>query len=78
MNVAVGGTNGFFKDGCENKGYPKPWNNSDGGGAAKKFWEAKDQWYPTWKGEDAAMQVLLIATFAERGGAMWGRGRDKT
>lgn len=56
MNVAVGGTNGYIPDGVANQGYPKPWRN-DQGGASEKFWQAKNKWYPTWKGEDAAMQV---------------------
>lgn len=57
MNVAVGGTNGYIPDGIANEGYSKPWRNSDGGGAAQKFWSARDKWRPTWKGDDAAMQV---------------------
>lgn len=43
LNVAVGGTNGWFEDG---KG-GKPW--LDGSANAKKdFWNAQDQWFPTW------------------------------
>ena len=54
LNVAVGGQNGFFPDVPE-----KPWKNSSPT-AMKDFWEAKDQWYPTWNGEDAAMKVNYI------------------
>ena len=44
MNVAVGGTNGFF----ENSKQGKPW--VDGSKTERKdFWERKDEWYPTWK-----------------------------
>jgi hypothetical protein len=44
LNVAVGGTNGWFKDGVAGK----PW--VDGSPTAKKdFWEARDRWLPTWK-----------------------------
>ena len=28
MNVAVGGTNGFFPDTWTNAAYPKPWSNT--------------------------------------------------
>nr|KAG5698671.1 hypothetical protein BaRGS_022559 [Batillaria attramentaria] len=58
LNVAVGGTLGFFPDNVQNQPYPKPWCNScpDAGMANRKFWEAKDQWYPdlAW-GERLAM-----------------------
>ena len=59
INVAVGGTNGFFPDGVSNEGYPKPWNNKDSNGP-EKFWKAKNKWYPTWKGDDAAMQIESV------------------
>lgn len=43
LNVAVGGTNGWFKDGVNGK----PW--LDGSPNAKKdFWQARAQWEPTW------------------------------
>lgn len=56
MNVAVGGTNGFFPDSVANAGYNKPWSNSDRNGP-EKFWKAKNLWQPTWQGDDAAMQI---------------------
>ena len=61
MNVAVGGTNGFFGDDWTNGGYPKPWNNQSPT-AFLDFWNAKNNWYPTWKpeendGENVAMLV---------------------
>ncbi|KAH7158192.1 glycoside hydrolase family 16 protein [Dactylonectria estremocensis] len=44
LNIAVGGTNGWFEDFKSGK----PW--VDGSETAKKdFWNARDQWYPTWK-----------------------------
>ncbi len=44
LNLAVGGTNGWFQD---NKN-GKPW--LDGSQNAKlDFWNARSQWYPTWK-----------------------------
>ncbi|CZR59178.1 related to beta-1,3-glucan binding protein [Phialocephala subalpina] len=43
INVAVGGTNGWFQDGTDGK----PW--VDASPTAKNdFWNARDQWYPTW------------------------------
>lgn len=54
MNVAVGGTNTYFEDGVGGK----PWVNSDQH-SVNKFWDAKDQWLPTWDGEDAAMKVAM-------------------
>jgi hypothetical protein len=37
MNVAVGGTNGYFPDGIGNK----PWNN-ESPTSVNEFWGAKD------------------------------------
>lgn len=43
LNVAVGGTNGWFKDNTNGK----PW--LDGSTNAKKdFWDSRNNWYPTW------------------------------
>lgn len=42
INLAVGGTSGYFPD-----GNGKPYNNSDKT-AMNNFWNAKDKWYPTW------------------------------
>jgi len=56
LNVAVGGK--FFPDGSG-----KPWSNNDGWAAAAKFWKARDTWYPTWKGEAAAMAVDWIRIY---------------
>ena len=44
LNVAVGATNGWFKDG-ENG---KPWVDGSPT-AAKDFWDARRQWQPTWE-----------------------------
>ena len=44
LNVAVGGTNGWFEDGVDGK----PW--VDGSQSARKdFWDAREDWHPTWK-----------------------------
>lgn len=44
LNVAVGGTNGWFADGVGGK----PWVN-DSPNAKKDFWDARDMWLPTWE-----------------------------
>ncbi len=53
LNVAVGGTNGWFEDSQSGK----PW--IDGSINAKKdFWNARDMWYPTWT--EPAMEVSSV------------------
>ncbi|KAF8864604.1 putative beta-1,3-glucan-binding protein [Acephala macrosclerotiorum] len=42
LNVAVGGTNGWFEDSSA-----KPWTDSSET-AKYDFWNAQNQWYPTW------------------------------
>ena len=64
MNVAVGGTNGFFSDSWKNTPHQKPWNNKSPTGP-RDFWNARAQWYPTWQpevnnGEQAAMKVRSV------------------
>lgn len=44
LNVAVGGTNGWFKDGASGK----PWVDTSAT-ASKDFWDARSQWQPTWE-----------------------------
>lgn len=54
LNVAVGATNGWFQDGSGGK----PW--VDNSLTAKKdFWDARDQWLPTW-GDGAQMVVSKV------------------
>lgn len=56
MNVAVGGTNGWFQDGKSGK----PWVDSSPT-AKNDFWNSRDQWYPTWTAEGAGeMQVSKV------------------
>ena len=43
LNVAVGGTNGWFQDGQSDK----PWVDSSPK-ARNDFWKNQEQWYPTW------------------------------
>jgi beta-glucanase (GH16 family) len=44
LDVAVGGTNGWFKDGVSGK----PWVDLSPT-APKDFWDARSSWYPTWQ-----------------------------
>ncbi|KAL3418797.1 glucan -beta-glucosidase [Phlyctema vagabunda] len=53
MNVGVGGTNGWFEDGASGK----PWIDSSPQ-AKNQFWEARDQWYPTWQGEGKGQMTI--------------------
>jgi beta-glucanase (GH16 family) len=53
LNVAVGGTNGWFEDGASGK----PW--IDGSTTAKKdFWSARNSWYPTWTAPGAGQMEI--------------------
>jgi hypothetical protein len=54
LNVAIGGTNGYFKD-AENG---KPWADASPL-ARKEFWDARDQWYPTWE-DSGSMQIKSV------------------
>lgn len=54
MNVAVGGTNGWFQDGESGK----PWLDS-APSAPKDFWDARSQWLPTWE-KKGQMEVSKV------------------
>lgn len=61
LNVAVGSTNGWFEDGVA----AKPW--VDASPTAKRdFWNARDQWYPTWK-EGGQMEVKSVKMWQQKG-----------
>ncbi|KAI9105507.1 beta-1,3-glucan-binding protein [Phlyctochytrium arcticum] len=52
INLAVGGTSGFFKDGPD-----RPWAK-DSKSAAKDFWTAKDSgWGKTWTKEKSVLKI---------------------
>jgi hypothetical protein len=59
LNVAVGGTNGFFPDGV-NCGTAKPWPNNSPH-ANQDFWTHRSTWGPTWRGDDPAMQIDYVS-----------------
>jgi beta-glucanase (GH16 family) len=61
LNVAVGGTNGWFEDGKSGK----PW--VDGSPTARRdFWNAQDSWFPTWK-EGGTMKVKSVKMWQQKG-----------
>jgi len=62
LNVAVGGTGGFFPDEAVNGNGAKPWTETSPT-APKEFWDGRSQWLPTW-GDDTAMQVDYIKVTA--------------
>ena len=61
LNVAVGGTNGWFQDGKSNK----PWVD-DSPTAKKDFWTAQNQWLPTWK-DGGQMVVKSVKMWQQQG-----------
>ena len=57
LNLAVGGTVGWFTSLFKPS---PPWNNTDGLKAMTSFWEARDQWLPTWDGNDSAFKIDYV------------------
>ncbi|ELU07206.1 hypothetical protein CAPTEDRAFT_98044 [Capitella teleta] len=70
LNVAVGGVGGYIPDNVINRGnndlYGKPWSNSMSQiEAQSRLWDARDTWFWTWEGEDAAMQVDYVRVYEQ-------------
>mmetsp|Transcript_13675 Transcript_13675/g.32497 ORF Transcript_13675/g.32497 Transcript_13675/m.32497 type:complete len:429 (-) Transcript_13675:147-1433(-) len=66
MNLAVGGTNGYFnKTLLENM----PWHQGEKTDIARHavnhFWAARDEWHPTWKGDDSDMRVDWVKVWQD-------------
>jgi hypothetical protein len=66
MNVAVGGTTGFFGE-----GYPgKPWSNASPN-SVNQFYDGQGQWLPTWDMSNPtypnAMKVDYVRFFCLEG-----------
>ncbi|KAL6710851.1 hypothetical protein ACN47E_007908 [Coniothyrium glycines] len=61
IDVAVGGTNGWFQDGKAGK----PWIDASSR-ARRDFWEARSQWYPTWK-QQGHMEVKSVKMWQQSG-----------
>lgn len=64
MNVAVGGSQGYFSDALINVP-PKPWRDMTER-AMTDFWEARAQWLPTWdmQGSNSSMLVDYVRVWA--------------
>ena len=60
INLAVGGTNGYFPDGVDGK----PWSDTDAH-AANNFWAAVDDWFPTWT---VPFQIDYVRVYQNAGG----------
>lgn len=61
LDVAVGGTNGWFEDGKSDK----PWADTSKT-ARKDFWNSQSQWYPTWK-DNGQMIVRSVKMWQQAG-----------
>jgi len=61
LNVAVGGTNGWFQDGASGK----PWVDADPS-AKLEFWKARSQWEPTWE-TNGQMKVTSVKMWQQQG-----------
>lgn len=61
LNVAVGGTNGWFGDGF----LGKPWVDL-APNAPQQFWEGRSQWYPTWQ-PDGELLVKSVKIWQQQG-----------
>lgn len=60
MNVAVGGTSGFFPD-----GYPgKPWSNTSPN-AVNQFYDASGSWLPSWELNNSAHPSAMKVDFVK-------------
>merc|ERR1719383_1460826 len=64
LNVAVGGN--FFPDGCINQLGEKPWVGINVPGSMKSFWEAREDWLPTWDmdSEERALKIDYIKVWS--------------
>ena len=58
INVAVGGTNGYFPDEWIYN-TPKPWNNTSPT-QNEDFWSKRNDWLPTWVNDDVALIVDYV------------------
>lgn len=68
INLAVGGTNGYFTDGLRNEGPAKPWSDTSSE-TIRQFWDARNDWLPTWKlnendASDASLQIDYVRVWA--------------
>ena len=63
LNVAVGGTGGYWPDSLNHPSYPKPWSDASEM-AMRQFWDNRNLWLHTWPSgddeDDRAMQINSI------------------
>ncbi|XP_055606662.1 beta-1,3-glucan-binding protein-like [Uranotaenia lowii] len=59
INLAVGGTNGFFPDAAINGNRGKPWSNTSPT-AARDFWNGRGFWQPTWNTSRGGSSSFLV------------------
>ena len=57
INLAVGGTNGYFPDGVG----AKPWSDHSER-ASSEFFDNKGQWWPTW-GNDSTFEIDWVKIY---------------
>lgn len=55
LNVAVGGTNGYFQDGLQDG---KPWTNSNQNARAE-FWANRAKWLPSWPADPSKRGMVI-------------------
>jgi hypothetical protein len=61
LNLAVGGTNGYFPDNMASK----PWVDASPR-AMYDFWQAKEKWLPTWgEGLSKALQIKSVKMYQQ-------------
>ena len=59
INLAVGGTAGYFPDNVGGK----PWSDKSSN-SVNEFYNAKDRWYPTWQNDDVSMQIDYVKVWS--------------
>mgnify|MGYP000874438770 CR=1 FL=1 len=59
LNLAVGGTSGYFPDGQGGK----PWTDTSPK-SVNEFWNARGTWQQTWQGEQAALKIDSVKVWS--------------
>ncbi|XP_055705719.1 beta-1,3-glucan-binding protein-like [Phlebotomus papatasi] len=64
LGMGVGGLSDFPENCITGPSrHPKPWGNTDPR-AERYFWSDKNNWYPTWNGEDAGLQIDWVRVYS--------------
>ena len=61
INLAVGGTAGYFKDGVGGK----PWSDKSSN-SVNEFYAAKNSWYPTWNNKDLDFEIDWVKVWSSK------------